>query len=231
MPDIPVDTHVSRVGTRLGAVPPGRAVRGAARRHARAHPARPGAGVPRQPAAPRPPHLPRAAAATARVRAEPDVPVGAIVVTLPRAHGSRRDPARARQRGDRARRPARRRGQPPLLRGRRRRATRGSTSVGRDDAAWWQRAGSATSRSTRTSAARPDGGYELSAPGAPFEELATSSCPRSTAAAGRRAARARAAPRLRARRPRVAPHLLARRPARAPQLPRRGAWSRIAWTR
>ena len=30
--DVPVDTHVSRVGTRLGPVPPGRAVRGAARR-------------------------------------------------------------------------------------------------------------------------------------------------------------------------------------------------------
>ena len=57
------------------AVPPGRAVRGAARRHARAHPARPGAGAPRQPAAPRPPHLPRAAAAMSRVRAAEDVPI------------------------------------------------------------------------------------------------------------------------------------------------------------
>ena len=35
--DVPVDTHVGRVGTRLGLLPRGRAVRGAPRRDARAH--------------------------------------------------------------------------------------------------------------------------------------------------------------------------------------------------
>ena len=68
MRDIPVDTHVSRVGTRLGLLRPGRPVRGAARRDARAHAARSGARVPRQPAPPRPAHVPRAAAELPGVR-------------------------------------------------------------------------------------------------------------------------------------------------------------------
>ena len=75
MRDIPVDTHVSRVGTRLGLFRPGRAVRGAPRRDARPHAARAGARVPHQPAAPRPADLPRAAAEVPGVRAEADVPV------------------------------------------------------------------------------------------------------------------------------------------------------------
>ena len=58
--DVPVDTHVSRVGMRLGLLRAGRAVRGAARPDARADAARAGAGAARQPAAPRPAHLPRA---------------------------------------------------------------------------------------------------------------------------------------------------------------------------
>ena len=61
--DVPVDTHVSRVGTRLGLLPRGRAVPRDARRDARHHAARAGARVPRQPAPARPPDLPRAAPA------------------------------------------------------------------------------------------------------------------------------------------------------------------------
>ena len=57
---IPVDTHVSRVGTRLGLFRAEGAVRGDARRDARDHPARAGARVAREPAPPRPPDLPRA---------------------------------------------------------------------------------------------------------------------------------------------------------------------------
>ena len=74
MRDIPVDTHVSRVGTRLGLFRPKAPVRGDARRDARHHPGGPGAGVPHQPAAPRAADLPRAQARMRGVRAEPDVP-------------------------------------------------------------------------------------------------------------------------------------------------------------
>ena len=76
MRDVPVDTHVSRVGTRLGLFRPGAPVRGAARRPARPLPPRPGARAARQPAAPRAPHLHRAAPALSRVRAAPLVPMG-----------------------------------------------------------------------------------------------------------------------------------------------------------
>ena len=77
MPDVPVDTHVSRVGTRLGPLPPRRAVRGAPRRDAA-----PDAGgrrgrAPHQPAAARPPHVSRAAAGLWRVRPAPHVPLRA----------------------------------------------------------------------------------------------------------------------------------------------------------
>ena len=78
MPDVPVDTHVSRVGTRLGLFRPGAPFDRAARRDARAHPARPGAGVPRQPAPPRAPDLPCAAPGVSLLRAAANVPVGAL---------------------------------------------------------------------------------------------------------------------------------------------------------
>ena len=81
MADVPVDTHVSRVGTRLALFRPGAPVRGAPRRHARDHPARAGARVPRQPAPPRAPHLPRAAARVPELRPAPDVPVADVVTT------------------------------------------------------------------------------------------------------------------------------------------------------
>ena len=57
MRDIPVDTHVSPRRHAPRPVPRGRAVRGAARRDARAHAARAGARVPREPAPPRPPDV------------------------------------------------------------------------------------------------------------------------------------------------------------------------------
>ena len=60
--DVPVDTHVSRVGMRLGPAAPEGAVRGAARRDARADAAGRRARAARQPAAPRAAHVPRAAA-------------------------------------------------------------------------------------------------------------------------------------------------------------------------
>ena len=81
-PDVPVDTHVSRVGTRLGLFRPGApfselhddmlALVGGDRRGRRG---RAGARAAREPPAPRAPHLPRAAAGVRRVRAAPDVPV------------------------------------------------------------------------------------------------------------------------------------------------------------
>ena len=72
--DVPVDTHVSRVGMRLGLLRAGAPVRGAARRDARADAARAGARAARQPAAPRPAHLPRPLAGVRRVRAGAHVP-------------------------------------------------------------------------------------------------------------------------------------------------------------
>ena len=57
--DVPVDTHVSRVGLAPATVSPRRRVRGAPRHDARDNPARRGAGVSPEPAPPRPAHLPR----------------------------------------------------------------------------------------------------------------------------------------------------------------------------
>ena len=74
MRDIPVDTHVSRVGSRLGLFRPRRRLHGDARRDAGADPARRRARTAHQPAAPRPPHLPRTAAGMRRLRAGADVP-------------------------------------------------------------------------------------------------------------------------------------------------------------
>ncbi len=83
--DVPVDTHVSRVGMRLGLLRTGGPVRGAARPDARAHPARAGARAARQPAAPRPAYLPCPQAGLRRVRAGADVPQpGALRLTQPR---------------------------------------------------------------------------------------------------------------------------------------------------
>ena len=56
-----------------GAAARGRAVRGATRPDARAHPSRRGAGAARQPPAPRPPHLSRAQSRLRRMRAGADV--------------------------------------------------------------------------------------------------------------------------------------------------------------
>ena len=61
MRDVPVDTHVSRVGTRLGLFRPEAPFEELHDDDARAHAARAGARVPRQPAPPRPPDVPRAA--------------------------------------------------------------------------------------------------------------------------------------------------------------------------
>ena len=61
MRDVPVDTHVSRVGTRLGLFREKAPFEELHDDDARAHAARPGARVPREPAPPRPPDLPRAA--------------------------------------------------------------------------------------------------------------------------------------------------------------------------
>ena len=62
MRDVPVDTHVSRVGTRLGLFRPASTVRGASRHDAGADAARAGARAAPEHAAPRPPHMPRAPA-------------------------------------------------------------------------------------------------------------------------------------------------------------------------
>jgi endonuclease III len=77
--DVPVDTHVGRVGTRLALLRPGSPVRGAARRDAGADAARRRARVPREHAAPRAPDVPRAAPGVRRVRAAADVPGAAGV--------------------------------------------------------------------------------------------------------------------------------------------------------
>ena len=55
--DVPVDTHVSRVGTRLAPVPAEGVVRGPPRHDARHHSARAGARAPCEPAPPRPPDM------------------------------------------------------------------------------------------------------------------------------------------------------------------------------
>ena len=79
-PEIPVDTHVHRVGGRLGLFRPKRLVRGGPRRDARDHPARGRLRAPHQPDPPRPRDLPPAAPLR-RVRPAPDVPL------VPRAGG------------------------------------------------------------------------------------------------------------------------------------------------
>ncbi len=74
MRDIPVDTHVSRVGTPPGHVPPRGSVRGAPRHDARDHAAGRGARAAPEPAAPRAADVSRAAAELPRLRAAADVP-------------------------------------------------------------------------------------------------------------------------------------------------------------
>ena len=82
LPDVPVDTHVSRVGHAPGPLPPRRAVRGAARRDAAADAGGRRGRAPRQPAAARPPHVSRAAPAMRRLRASAHVPVRALPAAL-----------------------------------------------------------------------------------------------------------------------------------------------------
>ena len=77
MPDVPVDTHVSRVGTRLGLFRPGAPFEELHDEMLALTPRGRGARAARQPAAPRAPHLPRPAPGLRRVRAAPDVPLRA----------------------------------------------------------------------------------------------------------------------------------------------------------
>ena len=68
LPDVPVDTHVSRVGTRLGLFRPGAPFEGLHDELLAAVAGRRGGRGPRQPPAPWPPHVSRAAARVRRVR-------------------------------------------------------------------------------------------------------------------------------------------------------------------
>ena len=105
--DVPVDTHVSRVGTRLGLLRPGRAVRRAARRDAAAHAAGRGARAAREPPAPRPAHVPRAhARRAARARC------GGCARGARHERAARRDRHLRRAAGPRPGRPGR---SPPAL--------------------------------------------------------------------------------------------------------------------
>ena len=72
--DVPVDTHVSRVGTRLGLLRPKAPVRRAARRDGEAHPARRRARAAHQPPAPWPADVHRPAPGMRRLRPRTDVP-------------------------------------------------------------------------------------------------------------------------------------------------------------
>ncbi len=72
--DVPVDTHVSRVGMRLRLLRPGAPFEELHDQMLALTPARPGAGAARQPAAPRPAHVPRTLARVQRVRARAYVP-------------------------------------------------------------------------------------------------------------------------------------------------------------
>ncbi len=83
MHDVPVDTHVSRVGTRLGMFRPGAPFRGAPRRDAPDHPRRRGPGIPHEPAPARPADLPRPPPGLRRVRAAADVPAGGGCMNRP----------------------------------------------------------------------------------------------------------------------------------------------------
>ena len=74
MRDIPVDTHVSRVGSRLGLFRPGAGFTEMHDEMLALTPPRGRARAPSQPAAPRPPYLPCPAAGMRRLRAGPDVP-------------------------------------------------------------------------------------------------------------------------------------------------------------
>ena len=202
---------------------------------ARPHAARPGARVPRQPAAPRPADVPRPAAEVPRVRAAADVPVCNVA-----EHRSRRlspvqrrceakpiisyleltDPAGIRPaRGgapiERVDPPDGAR-EPRLLRGHRRATTPGRTTRTRPTPG-----GRRTPRRWRPGCIGPARATPSCARWATTSRSPTSaSCPRIHGnGLGRRAARARAPARLRARLPGLGPHLLARRPARARQLP------------
>ena len=77
LPDVPVDTHVSRVGTRLGLFRPGAPFEELHDEMLAAHARRAGGRAPHQPAPPRPPHVPRPAPGVRRVRAAADVPLRA----------------------------------------------------------------------------------------------------------------------------------------------------------
>ena len=74
MRDVPVDTHVSRVGTRLGLFRPGAPFVELHDEMLAITPRGRGAGAPPQPAAPRPPDLPRAASGMHGLRAGAHVP-------------------------------------------------------------------------------------------------------------------------------------------------------------
>ena len=72
--DVPVDTHVGRVATRLALLRPGAGLGRAARRDGRPDPAGGRAGAPHEPAAPRPAHLPRPPARLPGLRSGAHVP-------------------------------------------------------------------------------------------------------------------------------------------------------------
>ncbi len=74
MRDVPVDTHVSRVGTRLGLLRPKAPFEELHDTMLALTPARAGVGAAPEPAAPRPPHLSRPAPAVRRLRAATHVP-------------------------------------------------------------------------------------------------------------------------------------------------------------
>ena len=74
LPDVPVDTHVSRVGTRLGLFRPGAPFEELHDQMLALTPRGAGARVPRQPAAPRSTYLPRPHTRLRGMRAGTDVP-------------------------------------------------------------------------------------------------------------------------------------------------------------
>ena len=78
MREVPVDTHVSRVGTRLALAASRRSISRAARRAARADPAWRRARAAPQHAAPRTAHVPRAGARVRELRSRANVPEGRV---------------------------------------------------------------------------------------------------------------------------------------------------------
>ena len=87
MRDVPVDTHVSRVGTRLGLLPPGAAFEELHDVMLAHHTARAGARVPHEPAPPRPAHLSRPAPRVRSLRAAAHVPLrGHVRLVAPDRH-------------------------------------------------------------------------------------------------------------------------------------------------